>query len=84
MWASSRTLTWVRGLKLHLAFRTIDIVDCRTLTWVRGLKPAAGWDTVSFCGRTLTWVRGLKRFTASKEKGGQLSHPYMGAWIETF
>ena len=33
--------------------------------------------------RTLTWVRGLKHIECGREKHAIMSHPYMGAWIET-
>ena len=36
----------------------------------------------SFC-RTLTWVRGLKRQKKCHFCFLFVSHPYMGAWIET-
>ena len=61
--------------------------DCygRTLTWVRGLKQyiERGWKHNERTCRTLTWVRGLKQKNTALMPGLPLSHPYMGAWIET-
>ena len=56
---SSRTLTWVRGLKRYSPLLILAI-SRRTLTWVRGLKRLFIALVYINFSRTLTWVRGLK------------------------
>ena len=55
----------------------------RTLTWVRGLKLFLLHRLEQLCRRTLTWVRGLKLTRIVIDTNQYMSHPYMGAWIET-
>ena len=72
---------WIETTKEEAEF---ELERRRTLTWVRGLKHWEQYHLHYNCpSRTLTWVRGLKPFLMRGVKLIFMSHPYMGAWIET-